>query len=172
MIPTPDISAILGSIRWVLIGGLALRAYIPERMTLDVDIMIFEADEAAAKAAFAAAGYQLTGPLTIGGFTAHAVDNGAPIYVLTSAEPWFSDAVAHPTLDPAGLPAMPRFYLLLQKLQAGRTQDLADVQRLLRGTSAEERAAMRLIVSQYATDLVEDYDALVTLADLEFGAAL
>jgi len=31
---------------------------------------------------------------------------------------------------------------------------------------------MRLIVSQYATDLVEDYDALVTLADLEFGAAL
>jgi hypothetical protein len=65
---------------------------------------------------------------------------------------------------------MPRPYLLLLKLQAGRTQDLADVQRLLRGTSTSERGAMRSIVEQYAAELVEDYDALVTLADLEYGA--
>ncbi|NTW01345.1 MAG: hypothetical protein HGA19_08530 [Oscillochloris sp.] len=76
-----------------------------------------------------------------------------------------------PTPDPSGLPAMPRPYLLLLKLQAGRTQDLADVQRLLRGTSDGERAAIRAIVTQYAADLLEDYDTLVTLADLEFGAA-
>lgn len=169
MIPTPDLGAILGSTPWVLVGGLALRAYAPERMTLDVDIMIHADDEAPAKAAFAAAGYTITGPLTIGGFSAHPADGGAPIDVLTSSAPWLAEALAQPTPDPAGLPAMPRPYLLLLKLQAGRTQDLADVQRLLRGTSDTERAAMRVIIEQYAADLSEDYDALVTLADLEFG---
>lgn len=170
MIPTPDLGAILGATPWVLIGGLALRAYAPERMTLDVDIMVHATDEAAAKAAFAASGYTITGPLTIGRFTARPADGSAPIDVLTSTAPWLDEALVAPTPDPAGLPAMPRRYLLLLKLQAGRTQDLADVQRLLRGTSAEERAEMRAIVLQYAADLVDDYDALVTLADLEFGA--
>ncbi|MBX0331151.1 hypothetical protein K2Z83_26225 [Oscillochloris sp. ZM17-4] len=149
---------------------MALRAYAPERMTLDVDIMIHADDEASAKAAFQRAGYMITGPLTIGGFTAHPADGSALIDVLASSAPWLAEALAAPTPDPAGLPAMPRPYLLLLKLQAGRTQDLADVQRLLRGTSEADRAAMRVIVVQYAADLVEDYDALVMLADLEFGA--
>lgn len=170
MIPIPDLGAILGPIPWVLVGGLALRAYAPERMTFDVDIMIAAADETAASAAFRRAGYTITGPLTIGGFTAHPQDEAAPIDVLTSTAPWLANALAHPAADPAGLPTMPRPYLLLLKLQAGRTQDLADVQRLLRGTSDLERAAMRAVVGQYAPDLVEDYDALVTLADLEYGA--
>jgi hypothetical protein len=169
MIPTPDLHAILGSLPWVLIGGLALRAYAPERMTLDVDIMIHSDDEPAAKRAFEAAGYAITGPLTIGGFTAHPPDDTAPIDVLTGTAQWLNDALAHPMPDPAGLPVMPRPYLLLLKLQAGRTQDLADVQRLLRGTSDEERTTIRTIVTRYAADLVEDYDALITLADLEFG---
>jgi hypothetical protein len=55
------------------------------------------------------------------------------------------------------------------KLQAGRTQDLADVQRLLAQTPAAERAAIRMLVEQYSPELVEDYDSLCTLADLEFG---
>lgn len=41
---------------------------------------------------------------------------------------------------------MPRRYPLLLKFQAGRTQDLAEVRRLLRSTSATERAEMRAIV--------------------------
>ena len=116
MIPTPDISAILGPI-------------------LDIDIMVHADDEVATKTAFAAAGYTVTGPLTIGRFTAHPPDEAAPIDVLTSTAVWLTDALEHPTPDPAGLPAMPRPYLLLLKLQAGRTQDLADVQRLLRSSS-------------------------------------
>ncbi len=169
MIPTPDLGTILGRIPWLLIGGIALRAYMPERTTLDVDIMIHVHDEAQAKVAFQSAGYTITGPPTIGVFTAHPCDGGPPIDVLTSTALWLTDAQEHPTPDPAGLPTMPRRYLLLLKLQAGRTQDLADVQRLLRGTSSAERTEMRAIVARYAADLVEDYDALVTLADLEYG---
>lgn len=172
MLATPDLHAILGSIPWVVIGGIALRAYAPERMTLDVDIMIAAADLVAAQVAFETAGYRLTGPLTIGGFTAHPTnEDGMSIDVLTSTAAWFAHAVAHPSFDLAGLPVMPKPYLLLLKLQAGRTQDLADVQRLLARTTTEERAQLRAVVNQYAADLVEDFDALVMLADLEYGTS-
>lgn len=56
------------------------------------------------------------------------------------------------------------------KLQAGRAQDVADITRLLRTADRDERALIRTIIARHAPDLVEDYDALVTLTDLEFGA--
>lgn len=59
--------------------------------------------------------------------------------------------------------------LTLLKLQAGRTQDLADVQRFLAHTLLAERAPTRELVAQESPDLVEDLDTLWTLADLEFG---
>jgi hypothetical protein len=68
MQPVPGLSAILGTIPWVLVGGIAIRAYMPERTTLDVDIMIRESDEARARAAFTKAGYVITGSLSIGDF--------------------------------------------------------------------------------------------------------
>jgi len=82
---------------------------------------------------------------------------------------WLDTALAQPVADPVGYPVLSRPYLILLKLQAGRTQDLADVQRLLARVPQPERDAMRQIVLRYAPDLAEDYDALCTLADLEFG---
>ncbi|RRR76246.1 MAG: hypothetical protein EI684_03390 [Candidatus Viridilinea halotolerans] len=149
---------------------MALRAYVPERMTLDVDILIHADDEPAAHAAFSVAGYHITGPLSIGGFTAHASAATAPIDVITSSAPWLEEALTTPTYDVVGFPVMPRPYLLLLKLQAGRSQDLADIQRLLRGTSVEERSHMRTIIANADLDLVEDFEALCTLADLEYGS--
>jgi len=63
--PVPDLSAILGTIPWVLVGGIAIRAYMPERTTLDVDIMIRESEEARARAAFIKAGYATPIPYVI-----------------------------------------------------------------------------------------------------------
>src|SRR5262249_20078292 len=48
----PDLGSILPSIPWVLVDELALRAYIPERMTLDVDILIHKRDSATARQLF------------------------------------------------------------------------------------------------------------------------
>jgi len=64
-----------------------------------------------------------------------------------------------------------RLYLILLKLQAGRTQDLADVQRLVAYTSVAERAEFTQVVRQESPELVEDLESLFTLADLEFGSA-
>jgi hypothetical protein len=170
MQPIPDLHPILDSVPWVLVGGLALRAYIPERMTLDVDILIHERDAEVTRVAMLKAGYHVTGVLSIGGFSVQGGDPTAPpIDILTRADAWLDTALAQPVADPAGYPVLSRPYLILLKLQAGRTQDLADVQRLLAHVPYPERAIFRDIVERYAPDLVEDYDSLCTLADLEFG---
>jgi hypothetical protein len=166
----PDLLPLLHGIRWALVEGLALRAYMPERMTLDVDILVHERDASAVRAAFVAAGSRVLGQLSIGGFTVQESDSEAmPIDVLTRTDPWLDDALAQPAHDSAGYPVLGRPYLVLMKLQAGRTQDLADVQRRLAQTSSTERAAIRTLVETFSPELVEDYDSLITLADLEFG---
>jgi hypothetical protein len=171
MQPVPDLAAILGTIPWVLVGGIAIRAYMPERTTLDVDIMIREQDETRARTAFKEAGYFITGSLSIGGFSVRRqdIENSPPVDVLVSNEAWFQEALAVPSWDAAGLPVMPRPYLMLLKMEAGRSQDLVDVQRMLRDTPQSERSSTRALIARHAPDMLEDYEALTQLADIEFG---
>jgi hypothetical protein len=168
----PPLHDVLGATRWVLVGGLALRAFIPERMTLYVNILIHERDSANARTAFQAAGYRVTAQLSSGGFSVQAGDPKAPpIDVLTRSDAWLDTVLAAPAYDAAGYPVLPRTYLILLKLQAGRTQDLADVQRLVAYTSPAQRAAFTQVVRLASPELVEDLESLFTLADLEFGVA-
>ena len=166
----PDLHTILAPIPWVLVGGIALRAYIPERMTQDVDILVHERDAVQVQAKFIRAGYQLTGLLSIGDFSMELPQQKSPpIDVLVRVDSWLDSALNAPSHDEAGYPVLARPYLLLLKLQAGRTQDLADIQRLLAYRSSNERDTMRQLIEQESPELVEDFDALCVLADLEFG---
>jgi hypothetical protein len=167
--PIPNLEAILGTITWVIVGGMAIRAYAPERMTLDVDILIHTADEQAARRALEAANYRIMGSLSIGGFTAEPLDASMPIDVLVSNASWLDQALQQPTRDSAGYPVLARQFLILLKLQAGRAQDIADITRLLRDTDLAERNAIRNVIHNELPDQVEDFDALVALTDLEFG---
>jgi len=135
---------ILGSIRWALVGAMALRAYASERLTQDVDIVIHADDEQAARVAFMSAGYWIGDSLPIGGCTAYPTDGaGYSINVLAFDEPWLNEALAQPMYDLAGFPVLARQFLILMKLQAGRVQDVADVTRLLRQADQTERAVAR-----------------------------
>src|SRR5438046_800488 len=85
----PNLLPLLHSVRWVLVGGLVLRAYMPERMTLDVVILVHERDASVVRAIFVTAGYQVIGQLSIGGFTVQMPDSETmPIDVLTRADAW------------------------------------------------------------------------------------
>ena len=172
MQPTPDLSTILGTIPWVLVGGIAIRAYMPERITFDVDVVIPEKYELRARKAFTSTGYMITGELSIGGFSVREEHNAdaPPIDVLVSRAAWLREALAHPEHDAAGLPVIPRPYLMLMKMEAGRERDLSDVKRMLRDTPQSERSSTRVLVAHYAPEMVEDYDALIQLADIEFGS--
>ncbi|MGQ9613593.1 hypothetical protein [Chloroflexus sp.] len=90
-----DLSRILRHICWALVGAMALRAYAPDRLTQDVDIIIHARDEQVARAAFTAAGYRIGNPLPISRFTAHPQDEtGYSIDVLVLSEPWLNEALA------------------------------------------------------------------------------
>jgi hypothetical protein len=58
---------------------------------------------------------------------------------------------------------------MLLKIEAGRGQDLVDVQRMLPDTPPSERASTRALIARFVPEMVEDYDALIQLADIEFG---
>ena len=140
----------------------------PEQMTLDVAILIAATDAETVRSACIRAGYRMLGTLSIGGFTVQTA-NESPIDVLTTAHPWLIAALHQPNHDALGNPVLPRPALIMLKLHAGRTQDLADVQRMLAATPAVERESIRQQLACQNADLVEEFEALIQLADWEFG---
>ena len=136
----------------------------PEQMTLDVAILIAATDAETVRSACIRAGYRVLGTLSIGGFTVQTA-NESPIDVLTMDEPWLIAALHQPNHDALGNPVLPRPALIMLKLHAGRTQDLADVQRML----AAKRESIRQQLACQNADLVEEFEALIQLADWEFG---
>ncbi len=44
MVVWPDLRSVLRDIPWVVVGAVATRAYMPERMTQDLDILVYRAD--------------------------------------------------------------------------------------------------------------------------------
>lgn len=54
----PDLREILHGLDWVIVGGVATRAYMPEQVTDDLDILARPADEAEILACLMAIGYK------------------------------------------------------------------------------------------------------------------
>ena len=56
---------------------------------------------------------------------------------------------------------------LLMKLLAGRSQDLADVSRMLGGATEVQLEEVRAVINQYLSNAVEDLESLIMLGRLE-----
>ena len=163
----PDIEAILGSVPWVLVGGLATRAYMQERYTHDVDILIHAHDEHKVQKAFEQAGYIHLG-LCGGGFVVKKAAEPL-IDLIASCEPWVEHALQNPSYDAAQFPVIPLAYLVVMKLEVVHLQDLADISRMLEATSFEERAVIRQAVLTFCAEYLEDFEQLLLIA--EFGTS-
>jgi hypothetical protein len=164
----PDLRQILGPLPWVLVGGVALRAYMPERATHDIDILLHQRDSARACAALAGSGYTITTHNTAVRISAEQA-GALPIDIHLEWQEWLDPALAAPSSDAAGYPVLGRPYLMLLKLQAGSLQDLTDVQRMLRDTPLPERVTTRALVANLDPALGKEFDALIALAEYEFG---
>ena len=112
--PLPPLQHVLNPISWVLVGGLALRAYIPERMTQDVDILVHERDTEAVQTAFTTAGYEVVEQFSIDNFRVQTNYTATPsIHVLARIDRWLDEALSTPTYDIAKYPVLARAYLIL-----------------------------------------------------------
>jgi len=166
MNPWPDLRPILKGIEWAIVGGVATRAYMPERMTKDLDILVHQNDKDTVLARLQQAGYQIIEHLAIPGYSLRSPE-GIEVDVLFSDETWIQDALRQPVLDPAGYPVISLPYLILLKMGAQRTQDWADVSRMLGLATDAELDAVRAVVARYTRDDSEDLESLIFIGKQE-----
>lgn len=93
--------------------------------------------------------------------------------MLECSAAWCAGALAEAsrTRDGQGLPTLPLPYLVLMKLNAGRTQDVADISRTLGQASAADLERVRSVIAQYASADLEDVESLIELGRLEIEGA-
>lgn len=164
----PDLREILAGLPWAVVGAVATRAYMPERSTQDLDILVAADKAPEARIRLEAAQFQKVQELAIGGATWLSPEGGL-VDVIELPEEWVSEALHDLARDPQGLPVLSLPYLVLMKVRAGRAQDLADASRMLGLATEEVRQATRNLFQRHASDALEDLESLITLGKLEMG---
>ncbi|MCA9981019.1 MAG: hypothetical protein KDD89_09300, partial [Anaerolineales bacterium] len=165
----PDLRHILAPVRWCIVGGVATRAYMPERATQDLDILVHERDHEQALVLLAEANYTDGGALSIPGRVLYSPAD-VEIDLLWSRDEWLDPALDNLAQDPAGYPVLALPYLVLMKLGASRVQDMADVSRMLGWADEEMLAEVRRVVARYNPADKDDLESLIFLGRQERGA--
>ena len=164
----PDLRSILKGIRWAVVGAVATRAYMPERMTRDFDILVHHLDGDAALARLNEAGYHLASELSIPGHMLNAPD-GTEIDLLLIPFEWLDDALQPGRTDAAGYPVLGLPYLVLMKMETSRAQDIADLSKMLGLAKEGELKQVRETVARYMPEASEDLESLIYLGGLEMN---
>ncbi len=164
----PDLRNVLAPFPWAVIGAVATRLYMPERMTQDLNIALLASDVGAVKAKLAAAGCTFVSPLSIGG-SSWRMPDGFPVNVIELNEPWAQDALsqAAENKDAQSFPVLPLPYLVLMKFNSGRVQDLADVSRMLGLSSSSQQDQIRAVFSGFCSEGLDDVESLLILGRME-----
>lgn len=166
MLEWPDLRQLLRDFDWIIVGGVATRAYMPERMTKDLDILIRKQDEKAILEQLAAAGYKQMGQLSIAGYQLQAPD-GIEVDLILGEQAWLDEALAKPQQDPANYPVLALPYLVLMKMNAGRGRDLGDISTMLGWATAEQLDKVRDVVARYSPQDSEDLESMIFLGQQE-----
>ena len=162
----PDLREILQGIPWVVIGGVATRAYMPERMTKDLDVLVPHSHGETALRRLQQHGFLLVSKLAVPGYLLRSPE-GTEVDVLFGRYPWLSEALQHTHTDPAGYPVLALPYLVLMKLNAMRAQDWADISRMLGLAAAEDLDQVRAVVARYSPEDSGDLESLIFIGQKE-----
>jgi hypothetical protein len=171
MHPWPDLRPILEGIPWINVGGVATRAYMPERATKDIDILVRRQDSDQVRERLEAAGYRYISRLAVPGFLVRS-PKGVDIDVILGDYAWLEEALAHPGQDPAGYPVLALSFLVLMKMASSRSRDFGDLGTMLGLASEEELERVREVVARYAPDEIDDLESLIYLGQVEMGKVL
>lgn len=164
----PDLTPALAGIPWAVVGAVATRAYMPERTTQDLDILVAASNREEVRVRLQHACFLPVQELAIGGMTWRS-PTGALVDVIESEATWVADALRSLGQDHQGLPVLDLPYLVLMKVQAGRAQDLADSARMLGAAPEARRQETREIFRRWLPEALEDLESLIALGQLEMG---
>lgn len=166
----PDLRDQQKGSRWAVVGAVATRAYMPERITRDFDVLVYFQAEADALARLQSSGFQLASELSIPGYVLQAPDGTAiDLHLVPFA--WIDDAFLRESRGAAGFPVLDLPYLVLMKLETSRAQDLADLSKMLGLAADEELVRTRECVARYMPEASKDLESLIYLGQLEMKDA-
>ncbi len=163
----PDLRSIFQEIPFVVVGAIAARLYMPERMTYDTDVLVLVDDQATCENRLEQAGCRKLGNLAIGGASWELID-GAELDVIFSEEVWAYEAVNTPNMADPGLPTIALPYLVVMKLLSGRAQDIADITRMLGAADDAILESVRSVVAKHTPDASEDVESMIKLGKMEY----
>lgn len=158
----------LMDIPYVIVGGVATRMYMPERMTDDLDVLIHSSEAELCYGQLLARGATRIGDLSIGGTSWRLPDNTV-LDIIVSDRAWVREAINSPNVGPDGQPVVGLPYLVLMKLAASRTTDLSDISRMLGQADDRELEGVRQAIVSYDPGSLEDLESLIQLGKLEMS---
>jgi hypothetical protein len=162
-----DLRKIL-QVPYVIVGGVATRLYMPERMTDDLDILIHESAAAQAYLNLFEQQAKRIGDLSIGG-TSWELPDKTILDIITSERAWVTIALRQPQIGADGQPVISLPYLVLMKLEASRTTDISDISRMLGQASDVELDEVRKTIGIYDPNSLEDLESLIQLGKIEMS---
>jgi hypothetical protein len=166
MNPWPDFRVILSGIEWVIIGGVATRAYMPERMTKDLDILVRASDGPEVIERLKQADYKVVSRLAVPGYLMVSPD-GIEVDVLFGRYPWLTEALAQVRYDQAGYPVISLPFLVLLKLAANRGRDVGDMTTMLGWAASSDLDQIRAVVARYSPEDSGDLESLIFIGQKE-----
>ncbi len=152
------ISELLSDIPWTVVGGIATRAYMPERNPADVDILVEHArfDEVGKrlKSDGWKPGNDLFFPDASLGLrgTAWKRERESELDILSSGQAWANEALSVEAYDQTGLRVVALPYLVLTKLDAARGIDQGDLSRMLGWLDDAQPENVIAVVSRHLRD--------------------
>lgn len=154
-----EVSAFLTAqgIPHALIGGLAVGAHGYERATRDVDFLLHSSARS-----------QISGKLLGAGAQGVAANHkGVAVdFLFPDEHEEFLDYVVEHAERADGVPVVPESVLIYLKMKVSRRKDQHDIRELVKsGKISVPRA--KTFLKRYRHDLVEDFDSIVSEADLE-----
>ena len=158
---------LFGDVPFLVVGGRATRYYMPERMTMDTDVLVAVSEEGEVRNALVQFGAQCMGTLAIPGET-WRLPGGEMLDVLFAHTSWMERALLEPKYDADHLPVIGLSWLVLMKLKSSRMQDIADITRMLGAADEANIAAVKKVISEYAPDDLSDVESMIQIGRMEY----
>jgi hypothetical protein len=128
--------SLFGNIPAAVVGGVATRAYSPERKTQDVDVLVDHPRYDEALTRLRNMGWRNDGDLffpngLLGLYGTAWKKDDHKLDVLATDQAWAGEALAEEVYDQTGLRVIPLPYLVLMKIDSARGIDQGDLTRML-----------------------------------------
>ncbi len=163
-----------GDVPYCIIGGKATSRYMPERTTLDVDVLVLAEQFRAAAERLEAAGWSAeTEPLLfpdsrLGLIGRRFLKAASPLDLITSDQDWTRKAIETAASD-QGQRVVSLPYLILMKLDASRGVDQGDLTRMLGLAAEDDLEATRGVVARYMPADSDDLEQYIQFGRFELG---